>query len=63
MPGRPTTWLVRGILEEWGRLVGLVGTLEYSLADARLDPRGEVWVQAEDDPSQGLGVAYSLDLE
>ena len=49
-----TTWLVRGILEEWGRLVGLMGTLEYSLADARLDPRGEVWVQAEDDPSQGL---------
>ena len=30
-----TTWLVRGILEEWGQLVGLVGTLEYSLADAQ----------------------------
>jgi len=49
-----TTWLIRGILEEWDQLVGLVGTLEYSLADARLDPRGEVWQAEDDDPSRGL---------
>ena len=38
-----TSWLIRGILEEWGHLSGMVGTLEYALAEHRLDASGEVF--------------------
>ena len=46
-----TTWLVRGILEEAGFITGLVGTVEYALAEHRLDKWGRVWQSDEEDPT------------
>ncbi len=49
-----TTWLVRGILEEAGFITGMIGTVEYGLAEHRLDATGEVWEPpsgAEPDPT------------
>ncbi|CAG9460957.1 unnamed protein product [Pedinophyceae sp. YPF-701] len=47
-----TSWLIRGMLEETGQLVGMVGTVEYALAEDRLDPDGEIWVPKEEDPTR-----------
>ena len=46
-----TTWLIRGILEEFGQITGMIGTVEYALAEHRLDSSGQLWATDEDDPT------------
>jgi len=46
-----TTWLVRSVLEQMAFVVGMVGTIEYALAEDRLDDAGELWVPTERDPT------------
>ena len=46
-----TTWLVRGILEEAGLSTGMLGTVEYALAEHRLDISGNFWEGGEEDPT------------
>ena len=46
-----TSWLVRGILEEANLVTGMIGTIEYALAEHRLDARGRIWEPYEDDPT------------
>lgn len=50
--GKTTTaWLVRGVLEEAGFLTAMVGTIEYALAEYRLDDSGRLWDPTEPDPT------------
>ena len=52
-PGKTTSaWLTRGVLEEAGALVGMVGSIEYALHADRLDARGGIWAAAEEDPTE-----------
>uniref|UniRef100_A0A1D1ZZJ8 Mur ligase central domain-containing protein n=1 Tax=Auxenochlorella protothecoides TaxID=3075 RepID=A0A1D1ZZJ8_AUXPR len=44
-------WLTRGLLEETGALTGMIGTIEYAIAEDRLDEEGALWAPEEDDPS------------
>jgi len=46
-----TTWLIRGILEEAGYVTGMIGTVEYALAEHRLDSSGHVWEPLSEDPT------------
>ncbi|KAI8466586.1 MAG: Mur ligase [Monoraphidium minutum] len=45
------SWLVRGVLEELGQLTGLVGSIEYALAEDRLDEDGALWEPEVEDPT------------
>lgn len=50
--GKTTTaWFLRGILEEYGLLTGMAGSIEHSIANDRLTEQGELWVPGEEDPS------------
>lgn len=40
------SWLVRGILEQLEQLTGMIGSLEYALAEHRMDMDGDAWVAA-----------------
>lgn len=42
------SWLIRGVLEEAGQLTGLMGSIEYAVAEERLDSMGEIWRPDED---------------
>lgn len=46
------SWLVRGMLEEIGALTGMVGSIEYALAEDRLTPDGDLWEADEEDPTR-----------
>lgn len=46
-----TSWLIRGILEEQDRLTGLIGTVEYALAEDLLTETGDLWYRTEEDPT------------
>uniref|UniRef100_A0A7S0WRN5 Mur ligase central domain-containing protein n=1 Tax=Chlamydomonas leiostraca TaxID=1034604 RepID=A0A7S0WRN5_9CHLO len=48
-----TSWLIRGVLEEMEQLTGMIGSVEYALADDRLDEDGELWAPREKDPAEG----------
>ena len=39
-----TSWLIRGIFEEMEQLTGIVGTIEYALAEDQMDENGEFFV-------------------
>ncbi|GBF91369.1 hypothetical protein Rsub_04109 [Raphidocelis subcapitata] len=45
------SWLVRGVLEELGQLTGMVGSVEYGLAEDRLDAEGDLWEADQPDPT------------
>ncbi|KAF5832882.1 Mur ligase [Dunaliella salina] len=45
------SWLIRGILEEMEQVTGMIGTVEYAIAEDRLDEDGELWEPREEDPS------------
>ena len=59
-----TSWLIRSVLEEIGRssdeearlsadvIVGMIGTIEYAVAEDRLDEEGELWLPTEPDPTR-----------
>ncbi|MEW5299762.1 MAG: hypothetical protein WDW36_002742 [Sanguina aurantia] len=47
------SWLVRGILEQLEQLTGMIGSLEYALAEHRMDMDGDAWVASERDPTEG----------
>jgi UDP-N-acetylmuramyl tripeptide synthase len=49
-----TSWLVRGIFEEAGYVTGMIGTVEYALAEHRLDSAGQIWEASEEDPSLSM---------
>jgi UDP-N-acetylmuramoyl-L-alanyl-D-glutamate--2,6-diaminopimelate ligase len=46
-----TSWLIRGIFEEWGKLTGMVGSIENALYADKLDTEGNLWVPDEADPT------------
>jgi UDP-N-acetylmuramoyl-L-alanyl-D-glutamate--2,6-diaminopimelate ligase len=45
------SWLVRGILEEAGQLVGMVGSIEHSVGEDLLTEQGKLWRPEADDPT------------
>ena len=50
--GKTTSaWLMRGMFEEAGELTGMLGTIEYAIAEDRLTAEGDIWEPDEDDPS------------
>ena len=50
--GKTTSaWLMRGMFEEAGELTGMLGSIEYAIAEDRLTAEGEVWEASEEDPS------------
>ena len=50
--GKTTTaWFLRGILEEFGLLTGMAGSIEHSISNDRLTEQGALWVPKEDDPT------------
>lgn len=48
-----TSWLIRGMLEEVGQVVGMAGSIEYAISEDRLDEDGYLWEALEEDPSEG----------
>lgn len=46
-----TSWLIRGIFEEWGKLTGMMGSIENALYADKLDAEGNLWVPDEADPT------------
>lgn len=48
-----TSWLVRGLLEQAGQLTGMMGSIEYALAEHLMEPDGTMWVPDEPDPAAG----------
>lgn len=48
-----TSWLARGILEEKGILTGMVGAIEYAIAEDRLSAEGALWEPLEPDVAAG----------
>lgn len=46
-----TSWLIRSVLEQMALVVGMVGTIEYALAEDRLDEEGSLWIPSEPDPT------------
>ena len=50
--GKTTTaWLIRSVLEQLSLVVGMVGTIEYAIAEDRLDEDGDLWMPTENDPT------------
>ena len=47
-------WFLRGILEEFGLLSGMVGSVEHALSHDRLTEQGALWTPSEPDPTQDL---------
>jgi len=47
-----TSWLIRGILEEMEQVAGMMGSIEWSLAEDRLDSDGDLWEPSEEDPAK-----------
>jgi len=45
------SWLIRGMLEEMEQVTGMIGSVEYAIAEDRLDEDGELWVPREEDPA------------
>lgn len=45
------SWLVRGVLEELGQTTGMISSIEYGLAEDRLDDEGDLWEAEEPDPT------------
>lgn len=48
-----TSWLIRGLLEQAGQLTGMVGSIEYALAEHLMGPEGGMWMPSEPDPAAG----------
>ena len=46
-----TSWLIRGIFEEWGKLTGMAGTIENAIYADKLDAEGALWTPDEPDPT------------
>ena len=46
-----TSWLIRGIFEEWGKLTGMAGTIENAIYADKLDEEGNLWTPDEPDPT------------
>ena len=46
-----TSWLIRGIFEEWGKLTGMAGTIENAIYADKLDAEGNLWTPDEPDPT------------
>lgn len=49
-----TSWLVRGVFEQARNKTGMIGTIEYAIAEERLTPQGGIWAPEEEDPSAEL---------
>ena len=50
--GKTTSaWLIRSVLEQRGLVVGMVGTIEYAIAEDRLTEEGALWLPEEPDPT------------
>lgn len=47
------SWLLRGLLEQAGLLTGMVGSIEYALAEHLMAPDGSIWMPSEPDPAAG----------
>lgn len=48
--GKTTTcWLARGMFEETNERVGMIGTIEYALAEDRLTEEGDIWAPDAED--------------
>ena len=62
-PGKTTSaWLTRGVLEEAGALVGMIGSIEYALHADRLDARGGLWAAGEEDPTEARECSAAFHL-
>jgi len=48
-----TSWLIRGLLEQAGQLTGMLGSIEYALAEHLMSPDGHMWLPSEPDPAAG----------
>jgi hypothetical protein len=48
-----TSWLIRGLLEQAGQLTGMMGSIEYALAEHLMSPDGSMWMPTEPDPAAG----------
>lgn len=44
-----TSWIMRSIFEESEHITGMLGTVEWALANERLDTMGEIWEPMEED--------------
>lgn len=51
-------WLVRGLLEQAGELVGMIGDSEYAISTVRVTREGEIWEPDEEDPNQDRPRSY-----
>jgi UDP-N-acetylmuramoyl-L-alanyl-D-glutamate--2,6-diaminopimelate ligase len=49
-----SSWLARGIFDEAEKDIGIIGDSEYAINTDRLTPEGDIWVPAEDDPTEKL---------
>jgi hypothetical protein len=47
------SWLLRDLLEQAGQLTGMVGSIEYALAEHLMAPDGSMWLPQEPDPAAG----------
>ena len=45
------SWLARGILEEAGQLVGMVGSIEHAVGEDLLTEQGTLWRPESEDPT------------
>jgi hypothetical protein len=48
-----TSWLIRGLLEQAGQLTGMVGSIEYALAEHLMTPDANMWAPNEADSAAG----------
>jgi UDP-N-acetylmuramoylalanine-D-glutamate ligase len=48
-----TSWLIRGLLEQAGQLTGMVGSIEYALAEHLMTPGANMWAPTEADSAAG----------
>lgn len=48
-----TSWLIRGLLEQAGQLTGMLGSIEYALAEHLMTPDANIWAPNEPDSAAG----------
>lgn len=57
-----TSWLIRGLLEQAGQLTGMMGSIEYALAEHLMAPDGSMWAPTEPDPAAGRECSSAFHL-
>jgi hypothetical protein len=57
-----TSWLIRGLLEQAGQLTGMMGSIEYALAEHLMAPDGSMWLPHEPDPAAGRECSSAFHL-